>query len=229
MKVLLFLLSDLWMIAACFTFGWRLIRTYGNYLLGLELAVVGTSGTNFLFWSLFSGSTESPFYRLAYTFDAFSRSFGATLILIVGLMAVTHRYKPGTVVDICLFSLAAIGGILLGGKHDDTLHVGVATFYVVMNLITTAFVLYFANRVRQIGARKEAFWATLVTLAACLIAVTYDFFPWWFDDADRTWFYTAALTTWGSQGVAYFFAYRKLDDHNKAVDAAAPPVAEARA
>ena len=229
MKDLLFLASDLFMIAACFTFGWKFIRIYGNYLLGLELMVVGTSGTNFLLWSLLSGSEDSPFYLLAYSFDAFSRSFGATLILVIGLMAVTHRYKPGKVFDVAIFTLAAIAGFLLGGKHDDTLHVGVATFYLVMNLLTTAFVLYFANRVWQIGARKEAFWAALVTIAACIIAVTYDFFPWSFDDAERTWFYTAALTTWGAQGVAYFFAYRKLDAHNRATETGTSPAMEAHA
>jgi hypothetical protein len=230
MKDLPFLLSDLFMIAACFTFGWKFIRRYGNYLLGLELMVVGTSGTNFLLWSLFSGSEESPFYLLAYSFDAFSRSFGATLILVIGLMAVTHRYKPGKAFDIAIFTLATVAAVLLGGKHDDnTIHVGVATFYVVMNLLTTAFLLYFANRVWQIGARKEAFWTTVVTLAACFIAVTYDFFPWWFDDADRTWFYTAALTTWGAQGVAYFYAYRKLDDHNHATESDAVAATEAHA
>lgn len=217
MKTILFLLSDLWMIAACFTFGWRFIRQYGNYLLGIELLVIGTSGTNFLFWSLLSGSTGSPFYHLAYAFDAFSRSFGATLILAVGLLAVTHRYKPGKVFDICIFTLAAVGGILLGGKHDDTLHVGVATFYLVMYVLTTAFVLYFISRVWQIGAKMEALWALLATTVGLIIAVTYDFFPWSFDDADRTWFYITALATWGSQGATYFFAYRKLHEHNLAV------------
>ena len=229
MKAILFLLSDLWLIGACYTFGWRFIREYRNYLLGLELLVVGTSGTNFLFWSLLSGSEDSPLYRLAYSFDAFSRSFGATLVLVIGLMAVTHRYKPGVLFDTGIFALAAIGGVLLGGKHDDTLHPGIATFYVVMNLLTTAFLLYFANRVWQMRARKEALWTTVVTLAACLIAVTYDFFPWWFDDADRTWFYTAALTTWGSQGVAYYFAYRKLHEHNRATDTAATTATGAHA
>jgi hypothetical protein len=216
MKDLLFLLSDLWMIAACYMFGWRFIRRYGNYLLGLEMAVVGTSGTNFLFWSLLSGDVDSPFYRVAYFFDAFSRSFGATLILVLGLMAVTHRYKPSRTFDVGVFGLAALGGLALGGLHDDTLHVGVATFYVVMNLLTTLFLAYFAKKLWEIGARSAAIWTTLVTAAATFIAVTYDFFPLPFDDADRTIFYTLALTTWGAQAVAYFYGYRAMHEHNAA-------------
>jgi hypothetical protein len=117
-----------------------------------------------------------------------------------------------------VFGLAAVGGLLLGGKHDDTLHVGVATFFVVTNLLTTAFLLYFAARVWQVGARSQAVWAGVVTLAAAGIAITYDFFPWSFDDAERTYFYTAALTTWGAQAVAYFYAYRALDEHNRVAD-----------
>jgi hypothetical protein len=218
MKDIAFLLSDLFMIAACYTYGWRFIRHYGNWLLGLEMMVVGTSGTNFLLWSLLSGSEDSAFYHLAYFFDAFSRSFGATLVLVLGLAAVTHRYKPSRVVDIAVFGLAAVGGLLLGGKHDDTLHVGVATFFVVMNVLTTAFLLYFGARVWEAGAKSQAVWTWVVTLAAAGIAVTYDFFPWSFDDAARTYFYTAALTTWGAQAVAYFYAYRALDEHNRVAD-----------
>ena len=32
-----------------------------------------------------------------------------------------------------------------------------------------------------------------------------------FDDAERTFFYTAALATWGTQGFVYFRAYRALE------------------
>jgi hypothetical protein len=98
-----------------------------------------------------------------------------------------------------------------------------------MNLITTAFLFYFAGRVWQIGARKEAFWTAVVTLVGCVIAFSYDFFPWSFDDADRTWFYITALTTWGTQGFVYFFAYRKLHEHNQAMHPAATEVLEGTA
>ncbi|MYT25890.1 transporter, partial [Streptomyces sp. SID7760] len=78
MKEALFLLADLWMIFVGYFYGWKLIRRYGNYLLGLEWMVVATSGSNFLLWSLLGGDSGSVLYDVAYFFDAFSRSVGIT-------------------------------------------------------------------------------------------------------------------------------------------------------
>lgn len=220
MKDLLFLAADAWLIYVGFYFGSKFIRDYGNYLLGLEWLVVGTSATNFMVWSLLGGDKHSIFYDVAYFFDAFSRSVGITLILILGLMAVTHRYKPPLALDIGAFALAIAGGLYLRHFHGEKLHVAPATFYVVVNLLTAVFLAYFVKRLWDIGATRLANWTALVTAAASVIAITYDFFPLSFDDKDRTIFYIAALTTWGAQGFVYFFAYRRLHEHNLATDSA---------
>lgn len=224
MRETLFLLADLWMIFAGYFYGWRFIRRYGNYLLGLEWMVVATSGSNFLLWSLLGAKSDSVLYDLAYFFDAFSRSVGITLILVLGLMKVTHRYKPSRSVDVAVFGVAIVAALFLRPFHDADLHTDggafwVAVFYVVVNLLTAAFLGYFAKRLWNAGARWPAVWTGLVTAAGTTIAVTYDFFPLPFDDANRTIFYTAALATWGTQGFVYFRAYRALHDHNAASDA----------
>lgn len=216
MKEMLFMLADLWMIFAGFFFGWKFIRRYGNYLLGLEWMIVATSGSNFLLWALLGGDEDSFLYTIAYFFDAFSRSVGITLILVLGLMRVTHRYKPSVAVDIGVFALAAAAGLYLQQFRADKLHLGPATFYVVVNVLTTIFLAYFVWRLWRIGARKLALATALVTLAGSVIAITYDFFPIPGDDAHRTLFYTAALATWGFQMFVCFFAYRALHDHNVA-------------
>ncbi|MCA1185935.1 transporter [Saccharopolyspora sp. 6T] len=221
MKDALFLLADLWMIFTGFVFGWKFIRNHGNYLLGIEWMIVATSGANFLLWSLLGGDANSVFYDLAYFFDAFSRSVGITLILVLGLMAVTHRYKPTLAVDIGVFGLAIAAGLYLRHFHDENLHVSstafsVAVFYVVVNLITTLFLAHFVKRLWSIGAKRLAIWTGLATAAASVIAITYDFFPLPFDDANRTLFYTAALATWGTQGFVYYFAYRAMHAHEVA-------------
>ncbi|MEU3447486.1 transporter [Streptomyces thermolilacinus] len=223
MKETLFLLADLWMIFAGYFYGWRFIRRYGNYLLGLEWMVVATSGTNFLLWSLLGAESDSALYDLAYFFDAFSRSVGITLILILGLMKVTHRYKPSRLVDVTVFGVAIAAALFLRPFHDADLHTDrgafwVAVFYVVVNLLTAVFLGYFAKRLWNAGARWPAVWTGLVTAAGTTIAITYDFFPLPFDDANRTIFYTAALATWGTQGFVYFRAYRALHDRNAALD-----------
>ncbi len=214
MKDLLFMLADLWMIFAGFWFGWKFVRHYGNYLLGLEWMIVATSGTNFLLWAVLGGDEGSPLYTVAYFFDAFSRSVGITLILVLGLMRVTHRYKPSLGVDIGVFALGIAAGLYLMRFESGQLHLGPAVSYVIVNLLTTVFLAYFTWRLWKIGATKLALWTGIATAAATVIAVTYDFFPIPGDDAHRTWFYTAALATWGTQLFVYYVAYRALDDHN---------------
>lgn len=215
MKELLFLLADLWMIFAGFFYGWRFIRRYDNYLLGLEWMIVATSGSNFLVWSLLGGQEGSVLYDIAYFFDAFSRSFGITLILVLGLMRVTHRYKPSLAVDIGAFAVATVAGLYLQQFRGHELHVGPATFYMVANLLTTMFLAYFGWRLWKIGARDHAAAVALVTAAATAVALLYDFFPFP-DDELRTGFYILALATWGFQLCFYFYAYRALHEHNVA-------------
>ncbi|TDT40066.1 hypothetical protein EV562_103438 [Streptomyces sp. BK208] len=224
MREALFLSADLWMIFVGYFYGWMFVRRYGNYLLGLECMVVATSGSNFLLWSLLGADSGSVLYDVAYFFDAFSRSIGITLILIMGLMKVTHRYKPGVGVDVGVFGAAGVAGLLLRQFHGADLHTGgiafwVAVFYVVVNLLTAVFLGYFAKRLWNAGAKRLAVWTGLVTAAGTTIALAYDFFPLPFDDASRTIFYTAALATWGTQGFVYFHAYRALHDHKAALDA----------
>lgn len=226
MKDLLFLAADVWLMCSTWYFGIRMFRTYGNHLLTLEWFVVALSSTNFLVWSLLGGSKHSPMYHLAYAFDAFSRSFGITLILVLGLMTVTHGYKPSPKVEWSAFGLALAGALIFGRMHNDHLvhdfpHVALATFYVVTNVLTSVFLYYFASRLWRIGARSVAVWTGLVTAAATFVAVTYDFFPFSFDDKDRTVFYIMALTVWGAQSLIYFYGYRALAEHNAATDAPA--------
>ncbi|ROR45798.1 transporter [Kitasatospora cineracea] len=224
MKVALFLLADLWMIFAGYFYGWTFIRRYGNYLLGLETMVVATSGSNFLVWSLLGADPGSVLYDVAYFFDAFSRSVGITVILVMGLMGVTHRYRPSRGVDIAVFAAAVAAGLFLRPFHGADLHTDraafrVAVFYVAVNLLTAVFLGYFVKRLWQAGARRPAIWTALATAAGTTIALLYDFFPLPFDDADRTVFYTAALATWGTQIFVYFRAYRALHDRTAASDA----------
>lgn len=207
----LFIVADLWLIFVGFFFGVKFIRKYRNYFLGIECFVVGTSATNFLLWATLSGEQSSPMYTVAYFLDAFSRSFGFTLVLILGLMMVTHRYKPALWHEIGAFALAAVaGGYLVTLHHNGAYTSGPATFFLVMNLIASTFLFYFASRVWRTGARGWAIATVLITLVAMVIAVTYDFFPWPFDDPNRTYFYVAALATWGTQGFIYYFGYRAL-------------------
>jgi hypothetical protein len=225
MKDLLFLASDLWLMATCWYFGIKIFRRYHNHLLTLEYLVVALSSTNFLLWALLGGDESSPMYNLAYALDAFSRSFGITLILVLGLMRVTHRYEPPVWVEVGATALAVAGAVLLGPIHSDTLDyddtkaLSVAIFYVVTNLLTAVFLMYFAWRLAKVGATRLAILTAAVTALASYVAISYDFFPFSFDDENRTIFYILALTTWGAQAVIYYFGYKALHAHNVATGA----------
>jgi hypothetical protein len=233
MRELLFLVADLWMVAVGFVFGWRLVRKHRNYLLGIEWMIIATSGTNFLLWALITPDDESsPLYSLAFFLDAFSRSVGFTLILVVGLMQVTHRYRPSKAVDAGLFALATVVGIWLYAFHkppeDEGVSEGIALLYVNANVLTTAFLIYFSIRLWRIGAQRLALVAGAATAAAFAIAQLYDFVIDHQDKAQEEWFYVAALTTWGFQLFVYFRAYEALDDHQRAAGRTEPSTSRER-
>ncbi|MGV0737438.1 transporter [Mycobacterium syngnathidarum] len=218
-KGALFALADLLMIFAGFTYGWKFIRNYKNYLLGLEWIIVATSGVNFLIYGMLRLSQDSTSFHVAIFFDAFSRSVGITLILVLGLMAVTHGYKPSRAVDIGVFALAGVVGLVLTfyalrTADPETHHIGLAgaVFLVVVNVLTSIFLLYFASRLWRVGERGHAALVVVVTAMGAVIAATYDFYQVPGDDVNRTMFYTAALTTWGLQLIVYYYGYRALHD-----------------
>ncbi|MBF6080167.1 transporter [Nocardia cyriacigeorgica] len=221
-KELLFAAADIWMIAVGFTYGIKFIRNYRNYLLGLEWIIVATSGTNFLIYGLLKAGHDSPMYAFAYFLDAFSRSVGITLILVLGLMKVTHRYKPSVAVDVGAFALAGVAGFVLSVYAEEIGTPG-KIFYIVVNVLTTLFLIYFSKRLWEIGERGHAVWAGIATACGFLIAATYDFVHIPGDDAEHTIFYIFALSTWGLQMFTYYRAYRAFDAHNKRTDAAAVP------
>lgn len=217
-KELLFAVADIWMVAVGFTYGIKFIRNYKNYLLGIEWIVVATSGTNFLIYGLIKAGHDSPMYTFAYFLDAFSRSVGITLILVLGLMKVTHRYKPSAAVDIGAFALAGIAGFVLSTYAEEIGMPG-KIFYIVVNVLTTGFLIYFCKRLWEIGERRHAVWAGVATTCGFVIAATYDFVHIPGDDAEHTIFYIFALSTWGLQMFTYFRAYRAFDAYNKRADA----------
>lgn len=226
-KGALFVLADLLMIFAGFVYGWKFIGNNKNYLLGLEWIIVATSGVNFLVYALLRLSQDSVSFHVAVFFDAFSRALGITLILVVGLMAVTHEYKPSRAVDIGIFTLAGVVGLCLtfyalstGSPVTHQTGFAGAVFFVLINVLTTMFLIYFASRLWRIGERSHAAGVLLVTAMGAFIAATYDFYLLPGDDENRTLFYTAALTTWALQLTVYYYSYQAMDAHNHRNDAA---------
>lgn len=219
---IVFMIAVVWAIVVGFTYGIKFIRKHHNYLLGLEWIVVATSCTNFMVFAAINASHASPMYTAAAFLDAFSRSFGITLILVLGLMQVTHRFRPPLAVEVGAFALAGVGGFVFLGYQESSFKLAAEIFLVVANVLTSCFLIYFCTRLWGIGEHKYAIWVGVATLCGFLIAITYDFFPIPEDDMlDRPLFYTLALATWGLQMFTYYRAYDAFDAHNECIDAQA--------
>ncbi|WP_336792026.1 transporter [Gordonia malaquae] len=228
MRELLFAAADIWMIAIGFTCGIKFIRKYSNWLIGLEWIIMATSGSNFLVYGITKAGTDSPMYHFAFFLDAFSRSIGFTVILVLGLLVVTHRYKPTRTVEVGAFALAAVLGFLLS-EFATEIGTSGKVFFLVMALGVSAFFVYYGQRLWALGERTHAVWVWVATVLNVVVASIYDFWHIPGDDADHTLFYILALFTWGLAMLAVYRSYVVFDAHNRAADAfrgAAPAVVD---
>ena len=217
MRDLLFAAADIWMIAIGLTCGIKFIRRYSNWLIGLEWLIMATSGTNFLIYGLTKAGTDSPMYHIAYFLDAFSRSIGFTVILVLGLLAVTHRYKPPTSVEVSAFALAAVLGYFLSEFATEIGTPG-KVFFLVMALGVSAFLTYYGQRLWSLGEYTHAVWVWISTVLNVVVASIYDFWRIPGDDAEHTLFYILALFTWGLTMLVVYRSYVAFDAHNRAAE-----------
>ena len=206
LETLIFLAADALMVASGFIYGWKFLRKR-NVLLGLEWMIVATSGTNFFVYSL----VGSPFlYNISYFFDAFSRALGFPLLGVVGLMAVTHRYRPSFRTDVVLFAVSiAVAVVLVVGDH--ALGAVKPWLYVLTGTALSAYLLYFIWRLLKAGEILHALGTTVVLVTLQAIATIYDFYHIPGDDDQHTLFYIFALSTWGFAMFELYYAYCALE------------------
>lgn len=210
----LLLLADLCMLAAGLYYGVKFVRHHHNLLLGIEWLVIGLSGTNVLLLAA-SGVAHSSFsYHLMVFFDAFSRSFGMTLIIVLGMMAVTRGYRPSWAVEVGAVAAAVAVG-LNRALDVRPVEFGWAIFYLVMNVGVALFMSAVAVRVWRIGQRRQAAWVFVATVLGAFVAVIYDFVHIPGDDAEHTLFYILAMSVWALMLVTYYHGYNVLAVHEQ--------------
>lgn len=204
-KEVLALLSSVFLIVCGVVYGLKYVRVRKNYLLGFEWLIVAVSASNLLFFLL---TGFEPSYSVSFFLDAFSRAFGVPIVAVLGLMAVTHNYKPSVAKDIVIFTVAFAATFVL--VLADFVKGPLPYFYLFMWCCYTVFLVYFTWRLRRAGEHLHALLNTLVAAAALGIAVVYDFFPIPGDD-DQMVFMIFALTVWGIQIVQQYYAYGALE------------------
>ncbi|WP_156115046.1 hypothetical protein [Pseudomonas sp. ML96] len=175
-----------------------------NYLLGVEFLIVGISATNF---TVFIVTGWLVNYNAAMFLDAFSRGVGVPVIATLGLMAVTHNYRPSPASDIVLFLAGfAAAAIYFTSSSFDELR---PYFYVLMWSVYTVYLAYFSWRLARVKEHLHALATVLSGVAGLTVALRYDFFPIPGDDT-KVVFMTFAFLTWSYSIVQSFYAYRAL-------------------
>ncbi|MFD5178034.1 transporter [Nocardia sp. NPDC058379] len=222
MREVLFAAADIWMLAIGLICGVKFIRGHHNYLIGLEWIIMGMSGVNFLIYGLTMAGPDSPMFHIAFFLDAFSRSIGFTLILVLGLLVVTHGYQPSARVEVSAFALAAVLGFFLS-EYAQEIGTPGKVFFLITALATSGFLCYFAWRLWQIGERAHAGAVAGATTLNVAVASIYDFWRIPGDDAHYTLFYTLALFTWGLAMLVVYRSYGAFAAHNKRVSAGIDP------
>ncbi|WP_416311336.1 hypothetical protein [Pseudomonas sp. W03] len=175
-----------------------------NYLLGLELWIVGFSATNF---TIFIATGSEFNLGISLYLDSFSRSFGMPIIAVLGLMAVTHGYRPSAVKEVMLFAAAfACTFVVFLANFLDGVR---PYFYVVMWLGYSIFLCYFICQLIRVGESLHALATAAGGVVALAVAITYDFFPIPGDDTHMI-FMTWAFVTWSYGAIQIYYAYVAL-------------------
>jgi len=197
------LVSCVLLMACGLYYGAAFIRRK-NYLLGVEFLIVGISATNF---TVFMATGWMANYNVAMFLDAFSRGVGIPIIAALGLMAVTHNYKPSPASDIALFLAGfAAAAIYFTSSSFKTL---LPYFYVLMWLAYTVYLAYFVLLLIRAREALHALATILSGVMGLTIALRYDFFPIPGDDT-KIIFMTCAFLVWSYSIVQSFYAYGAL-------------------
>jgi hypothetical protein len=202
------LISCVLLVVCGLCYGAAFIRRK-NYLLGVEFLIVGISASNF---TTFIATGWQANYDVAIFLDAFSRGVGVPIIATLGLMAVTHNYKPSAGKDALLFLAGFVAAALY--FTSSSFKESLPYFYVFMWSGYTLYLAYFIWRLARAGEHLHALATSLGGLAGLTVALRYDFFPIPGDDTKMI-FMTIAFLTWSYSIVQLFYAYGALQRSRK--------------
>ena len=206
LRSLVLVLSSALLARSSFVYGWKFVKKR-NYLLGIELWVVGTSASNAVVFF----ATESPVsWAIAHFFDVFSRGFGLPLISMAGMMVITHGFKPSIRQDILAFVASAAATFVLIGVHSLE---GILPYYLVaMWCLLSIYLAYFIKRLLAVGAGFNAMLVGIALVTSLAIAGIYDFYKIPGEETNVVFnFFTLALCSWAYFAPAIYYGYCALE------------------
>ncbi|TDY19934.1 hypothetical protein B0G81_0066 [Paraburkholderia sp. BL6665CI2N2] len=206
LRSVVLVLSSALLAWSSFFHGWKFVKRR-NFLLGLEMWIVGISATNAIGYFA-TGNAVS--YEVAHFFDAFSRGFGMPIIAVAGLMAITHGYKPTVRQDVAAFVVpAALTFVLVG---SDFVAPVLPYFYLTMWILLSIYLAYFIKRLLEIGETLRALALALGLVTSLGIAGIYDFYKIPGDETNVFFnFYTLALCSWAYLMAAIYHGYCAIE------------------
>ncbi|QBQ98824.1 hypothetical protein [Paraburkholderia pallida] len=206
LRSLVLMFSSALLAVSSFFYGWKIVRKR-NYLLGLEMWIVGTSATNAIG---FFATGNAVSYEVAHFFDAFSRGFGMPVIAVAGLMAITHGYKPSIRQDVAVFVASfALTFVLVGA---DFIAGVLPYYYLAMWILLSIYLAYFVKRLLNVGAVLEALGVAVSSMASLAIAGIYDFYKIPGEETNVVLnFFTLALCTWAGFMPTIYYGYCALE------------------
>ncbi len=205
-KETLALLSCVLLVLCGYIYGAKFVRR-GNYLLGFEWMIVAFSGTNLLIWMLIQADLPGLAkinYSISHFLDAFSRGFGIPIVAVLGLMAVTHSFKPSVVKDALIFTVTFAATFVL--IKADFMVKPLPYYYVIMWGVYTLYLAYFIWKLVGVGEKWHALGVTIGTVLGLMVACIYDFFPIPGDET-KVVFLTIALVSWSYMMVQLYYSY----------------------
>ena len=178
-----------------------------NYLLGIEWWIIGISGANFaLYWVTMSETS----YAIMLYLDAFSRLFGIPVIGILGMMAVSHHYRPSISVDAWVFLVSIIGTAVL--LYTEFFEASLPYIYLVVWYGFAAYLCYFAVRLFSNGDTVVATHLSIAIIASTILHTAYDFYTIPGDETNIIFnFWFIALVVWSYLFAVIYYAYDALD------------------
>jgi len=216
-RTLLIVLSCLVTFASLGYFGVKFLQKK-NYLLGIEWLILSASSGNFaVYWFTLSEAQ----YSVAYFFDAFSRLSGMTLLTILGMMVVSHRFQPSTRFDTWAYVLSTVATVLVLYVYDDVINPWLAYLYLGIWYVTAIYLADFCRRLFAVGRVAVGLHMVAATISLTILHTAYDFYKIPGDETNLFFnFYFVAFLVWAYGYSAMYYGYLALEQESeRAADA----------
>src|SRR5262249_14768480 len=128
----------------------------------------------------------------------------------LGLMTLTHGYKPSIRTDVALFAASFAGTAIL--VNVPSIAPLLPYFYLLMWILFSIYLAYFAKRLLNAGQARQASALLFAMVLNLVIASIYDFYKIPGEETNIFLnFFTLALFTWAYLTVQVYYAYCALE------------------